>query len=101
MKRFGRRCRINWRPTAENGGFHPTLHVYLAVILKSFTPFIKYINTLFVFPTKFDSCFIEKMPSVTSVILASNPDYIYPLGVNLLFGLVPLWASLKVAAARK
>lgn len=41
------------------------------------------------------------MSSFTSSILAHNPDYIYPLAVNLAAALLPVWASLKVAVARK
>src|SRR5204862_5942431 len=41
------------------------------------------------------------MASLTSALLARNPDYIYPLVVNLIAGVVPVWASLKVSAARK
>ena len=41
------------------------------------------------------------MASLTSALLARNPDYIYPLVVNLIAGVVPIWASLKVSAARK
>ena len=41
------------------------------------------------------------MASLTSALLARNPDYIYPLVVNLIVGVVPFWASMKVAKARK
>jgi hypothetical protein len=41
------------------------------------------------------------MASLTSALLSHNPDYIYPLVVNLVLGIVPVWASFKVALARK
>jgi hypothetical protein len=41
------------------------------------------------------------MASLTSALLAHNPDYIYPLAVNLVVAIVPVWASAKVAIARK
>jgi len=41
------------------------------------------------------------MASWTNSILARNSDYIYPLGFNVVAAILPIWASLKVAAARK
>ena len=41
------------------------------------------------------------MSSFTTELLARNPDYIYPLVVNLVAAVVPIWASLQVGRARK
>lgn len=41
------------------------------------------------------------MSSLTSSLLARNPDYIYPLAVNILVAIVPVWAGFKVAIARR
>ena len=42
-----------------------------------------------------------KMSSLTTELLIRNPNYIYPLAVNLVASIVPVWASLQVSAARK
>ena len=41
------------------------------------------------------------MASVTNWILSQNPDYVYPLGVNLFVSLLPAWMAVKVGGARK
>jgi hypothetical protein len=41
------------------------------------------------------------MPSLMNDILTRNPNYIYPLFVNLAAGVVPVWASLTVSKARR
>ena len=41
------------------------------------------------------------MASLIQFILARNPDYIYPLGVNLITAFLPVWCGLQVARARK
>ena len=41
------------------------------------------------------------MSSLTTELLARSPDYIYPLVVNLVAAIVPIWASLQVSGARK
>ena len=41
------------------------------------------------------------MASVTHFILSQNPDYVYPLAVNLFVALLPTWMGLRVGAARK
>ena len=39
--------------------------------------------------------------SLINVLLTRNPDYIYPLVVNLFAGILPVWAGLQVSRARK
>jgi hypothetical protein len=41
------------------------------------------------------------MASVTHFILSQNPDYVYPLAINLFASLLPTWMGLRVGAARK
>jgi glutathione S-transferase len=41
------------------------------------------------------------MASITTSLLAYNPDYIYPLVVNVLGALVPAWAGVVVGGARR
>jgi len=41
------------------------------------------------------------MPSILSDLLARNPNYVYPLAINLVAGVIPLWAGLTVGEARK
>jgi hypothetical protein len=38
--------------------------------------------------------------SFINMILTRNPEYIYPLGVNVVAAIIPVWASFKVAMAR-
>lgn len=40
------------------------------------------------------------MVSLIQFILARNPDYIYPLGVNVLAALLPVWCAIQVGKAR-
>jgi hypothetical protein len=47
------------------------------------------------------SLIFTKMASITQALLASNPNYIYPLAVNLLAATIPVWAGLQVGGARK
>jgi hypothetical protein len=39
--------------------------------------------------------------SLVHTLLEQNPNYIYPLAVNVVAALVPVWASLQVTAARR
>ena len=41
------------------------------------------------------------MATLTASLLQTNPDYIYPLALNLIAGMVPIWASMRVGAARR
>ena len=41
------------------------------------------------------------MATLTASLLQTNPDYIYPLALNLIAGMVPVWASMRVGAARR
>jgi hypothetical protein len=41
------------------------------------------------------------MASITPALLASNPNYVYPLAVNLVAAVIPVWAGLQVGGARK
>jgi len=40
------------------------------------------------------------MATFTASVLRQNPDYIYPLAVNVLGALVPVWISVTVGKAR-
>jgi len=39
--------------------------------------------------------------SLIHSILATNPNYVYPLAVNIAAAFLPVWAGLRVAAARR
>jgi hypothetical protein len=41
------------------------------------------------------------MASIIQTILASNPNYVYPLAVNLVAATIPIWAGVQVGGARK
>ena len=41
------------------------------------------------------------MASITASLLARDPNYIYPLAVNIIGALLPVYASGTVAVARK
>jgi len=39
--------------------------------------------------------------SLLTAILQREPDYVYPLAINLATAVLPVWATLRVGAARK
>ena len=41
------------------------------------------------------------MATLITQLLARDTDYVYPVAVNLLVAVLPVWASLRVGAARK
>src|SRR5437667_1152723 len=44
---------------------------------------------------------ITTMASFTHSLLANHPNYIYPLVINVIAGIVPIWASGRVARGRR
>jgi hypothetical protein len=41
------------------------------------------------------------MATLTNFILAQNPDYVYPLAINLFVALLPTWSGILVGGARR
>jgi hypothetical protein len=39
--------------------------------------------------------------SLLAQLLQRNPDYVYPLAVNVAIAALPVWAALRVSAARR
>jgi len=41
------------------------------------------------------------MATITNFILSQNPDYVYPLALNVFVALIPVWSGIRVSKARK
>lgn len=44
---------------------------------------------------------LDKMVSIIQGLLVSNPNYVYPLAINIVAATIPVWAGLQVGGARK